>query len=172
MNLEERNFLQVVPLPAKVIAVIATLGAALPVRFFGLSQDPKMARWEPWQKDLFCLIFLIVFFYILLIGYVCGDAKRRGMRQVLWTLLAIFIPNGIGIILYFILRDPLPTPCPVCRAPVRAGFAYCPKCATPIKRACDGCGRALETDWVACAYCGKRLIGNTPAPSLSEPGAR
>ena len=32
----------------------------------------------------------------------------------MWTLLAIFIKTYIGIILYFLLRDPLPTPCPKC----------------------------------------------------------
>ena len=52
--------------------------------------------------------------YVLLVGYVYGDARRRGMNHVLWTLLAIFIPNAIGIILYFILRDPVPVPCPTC----------------------------------------------------------
>jgi hypothetical protein len=56
--------------------------------------------------------FLLVF--VLLIGYVNGDARRRGMRYVLWTLLAIFIPNAIGIILYFVLRDPLMRVCQQC----------------------------------------------------------
>ena len=45
--------------------------------------------------------------WTLVVGYVYGDARRRGMRYVMWTLLAIFIPNGIGVILYFILREPL-----------------------------------------------------------------
>ena len=53
---------------------------------------------------------LIVVLPVLLVGYVWADAKRRGMNAVLWLLLAIFIPNAIGIILYFILRDPLPVP--------------------------------------------------------------
>ncbi len=48
-----------------------------------------------------------LFVLVLLIGYVYADAKRRGMRYVMWTLLAIFIPNAIGIILYFVMRDPL-----------------------------------------------------------------
>ena len=59
--------------------------------------------------------------YVLLVGYVFGDARRRGMNHVLWTLLAIFIPNAIGVILYFILRDPIPVPCPSCGAPGEEG---------------------------------------------------
>ena len=54
--------------------------------------------------------------WVLLVGYVFGDARRRAMNAVLWTLLAIFIPSGIGIILYFILRDPIPAVCPGCGA--------------------------------------------------------
>ena len=46
--------------------------------------------------------------YVLLVGFVYQDAKRRGMRYVMWTWLAILVPNGIGIILYFLLRDPIP----------------------------------------------------------------
>ena len=29
------------------------------------------------------------------------------MNYVMWTLLAIFIPSAVGVILYFILRDPI-----------------------------------------------------------------
>src|SRR5439155_1160300 len=41
--------------------------------------------------------------YVLLIGYVNRDAGRRGMSRLGWTLLAIFIPNALGIVLYFVL---------------------------------------------------------------------
>src|SRR5712691_5230109 len=64
------------------------------------------------------LVPLFVSGYALLAGYVYGDARRRGMRYVLWTLLAIFLFNGIGIILYFILREPL--------------LGYCSKCGSPV----------------------------------------
>ena len=64
--------------------------------------------------------------YTLLIGYVYGDARRRGMRYVMWTLLAVFLTNGIGIILYFILRDPLPVYCSRCGGGVKQGFALPP----------------------------------------------
>ena len=66
----------------------------------------------------FAGLFMVLF--ILLVGYVWADAKRRQMNAVLWVLLAIFIPNLIGVILYFILRQPLPVPCPSCRTPAGA----------------------------------------------------
>jgi Double zinc ribbon/Phospholipase_D-nuclease N-terminal len=99
--------------------------------------------------------------YVLLVGYVYGDARRRGMNRVLWTLLAIFIPNGIGIILYFILRDPVPVPCPSCGAPARKGHAYCARCGQAVRPACPQCREPVEPDWRNCARCGAPLA--TPA---------
>jgi hypothetical protein len=161
---EKQGVWQVIPTPAKVIGAIVAIGTAIAARLVLIPMDPKMSQWQPWQMNMFCLIFLVLFFYVLLIGYVYGDAKRRGMRYVMWTLLAIFIPNTIGIVLYFVLRDPLPSPCQTCGRSVPAGFAYCPKCGTLMKRVCDGCGRAVETDWMNCAYCGKKL-GGSAAPA-------
>ena len=70
--------------------------------------------------------------YTVLVGYVYGDARRRGMRHVLWTWLAILIPNGIGIILYFILRDPLLAYCTTCGGATQPGFVYCPRCGAGV----------------------------------------
>src|SRR6185437_14071977 len=60
--------------------------------------------------------------YILVIGYIYGDARRRGMNAVLWALLAFFAPSAIGIILYFILRSPLPIYCWKCGGAVFNGY--------------------------------------------------
>jgi RNA polymerase subunit RPABC4/transcription elongation factor Spt4 len=93
----------------------------------------------------------------LLIGYVYGDARRRGMRYVLWTLLAIFIPDGIGVILYFILRDPMPSRCPKCGASTKQGYAFCPVCGAGILPACSQCHRAGQPGWSHCAWCGAKV---------------
>ena len=99
--------------------------------------------------------FLVV--YVLLVGYVFGDARRRGMRHVLWTLLAVFIPNGIGLILYFILRDPVPVPCPGCGTPAAKGHAYCASCGASVRPACPGCRQPVEAGWRNCTGCGAPL---------------
>ena len=44
---------------------------------------------------------LIIGILLMLFGYVNRDAKRRGMNPTLWTLLAIFVPYGIGLVIYF-----------------------------------------------------------------------
>ena len=75
----------------------------------------------------------------------------------MWLLLAIFIPNAIGIILYFLLRVPLPVPCTACSQPVKPGFAFCTSCGQVLSSACPQCRRAVEAGWSNCAYCGTKL---------------
>lgn len=95
--------------------------------------------------------------YVLLLGYVWGDARRRGMSHVMWTLLALFIPSAVGIILYFILRDPVPVPCPSCGALARKGHAYCANCGAGVRAACPQCRQPVEAGWRNCASCGHAL---------------
>jgi hypothetical protein len=100
---------------------------------------------------------LFLFILVALIGYVNGDAKRRGMRYVMWTLLAAFIPNAIGIILYFIVRDPLPNRCHSCGQSVLAKFVFCPHCGAATQPTCPQCGHPVDYMWANCAYCGVKL---------------
>jgi predicted RNA-binding Zn-ribbon protein involved in translation (DUF1610 family) len=95
--------------------------------------------------------------YAVLVGYIYGDARRRGMRYVMWTLLAIFLSNGIGVILYFILRDPLPGYCSACGSRMHHGYAYCPRCGANMLPACSNCRRVSQPGWSHCAYCGTKV---------------
>ena len=135
------------------------VGIACAIRY---GDDPTIAAW-PFSLKAFLAggpsLFLLAF--VALVGYVHGDAKRRGMRHVMWTLLAIFVPYAIGIITYFILRDPLPRACPVDGRMVPAKFAYCPHCGTALKRTCPHCGKAVELTWSNCGFCGTRLPAQT-----------
>jgi hypothetical protein len=103
------------------------------------------------------IIFAVLFVYILVIGYVAGDARRRGMRVIPWVLLAIFMPSAIGIILYFILRAPLHRTCPQCNASIPSTFAFCPSCGAAVSSACPSCRSAVEPGWFHCAKCGSSL---------------
>ena len=122
------------------------------------------------MSPLFLLSLIGVAFlgaYVLLVGYVFGDARRRGMNRVLWTLLAIFIPNAIGIILYFILRDPIPVPCPSCGTLAKKGHAFCAGCGAAVRTACPQCRQPIETGWRNCARCGATLTGASPRPTAT-----
>jgi hypothetical protein len=145
------------------LAVVFLTGSIFLLPGF-LERDPTAVLM---MSPLFLLTLLGVAFlgaYVLLVGYVYGDARRRGMNHVLWTLLAIFIPNAIGIILYFILRDPMPVPCPSCGTPARKGHAYCASCGAAVRAACPQCRQPVEPGWRNCARCGAALTTASPPP--------
>ena len=113
----------------------------------------------PFPVRLFMSVVLgsVLAAYLLLVGYVNQDAKRRNMGQLLWTLLVIFIPNGIGFLAYFLLRKPLVQSCPKCGALGEQGFHFCPKCGYSLTPTCSQCGKTVSSDYVVCPYCGKTL---------------
>jgi ABC-type Fe3+ transport system permease subunit len=106
---------------------------------------------------------------IFLIAYVNRDSKRRGMNSALWTLLAIILLPGyliIGFMVYFLMREPLPYPCPQCGTSVGGRFNFCPNCKCNLHPSCPNCKReVVETDKF-CPYCAYEL--GTPAPSSAE----
>jgi len=107
--------------------------------------------------------------YAVLIGYVNQDAGRRGMSRLLWTLIAIFVPNGLGIVLYFVLRKPRAVTCPQCNAAVEPGFSYCPSCRNRLRPACPHCQRSVDPGDKFCPYCGGTLelgAGVSSAPAI------
>ena len=92
--------------------------------------------------------------YAVLIGYINQDAGRRGMSRVLWTLIAIFVPNGLGIVLYFVLRKARTAHCPQCNAEVETGFSFCPRCRNRLQPTCPHCQRSVDPGNKFCPYCG------------------
>jgi hypothetical protein len=153
-----RREMQLIPRTAWMIANCLFLGVFLLLMLGPFRLDHDARDWPLAGKLATSLLAAIVLFiWALLIGYVYADARRRGMRYVMWTLLATFIPNAIGIILYFILRDPQPVPCPHCRTLVRPGHPYCPECGTALVRVCPQCRRIVEPGWSHCASCGASL---------------
>jgi len=69
---------------------------------------------------------------IFTIGYVNRDSRRRGMNSALWTwFVLLMLPTSVGIIgfvIYLLMREPLPYPCPRCNNLVGARFNFCPNC--------------------------------------------
>jgi len=111
--------LRIIPAVAWLVGILFYLGFA-GFSMFMMRSDPGLRTWPSWGKALFTGLMPALFIpYVALIGYVNADARRRGMRYVLWTLLAIFIPNALGIILYFVLREPRMSTCPQWAAPAR-----------------------------------------------------
>jgi MFS family permease len=88
--------------------------------------------------------------WLLCVGYVYADAKRRGMRPVLWTLIAALFPHLFGFLLYFALRQPMTPRCPKCGQPV-----------TLDQRFCSWCGAAAPA--VGATETGPSGVGSVPA---------
>lgn len=153
-----REEMTIIRWPAWLIAGCVYALMALIMELGPFRTDPTLSGWAlAWQVLFILAIGLPLAIYALLVGYVYADAKRRAMRYVMWTFLAALIPNAIGIILYFIMREPLARPCPNCGTRVRAGFAFCPTCGAALSQACPQCRCAVEPGWSHCVRCGAAL---------------
>src|SRR5579859_7696684 len=111
---------------------------------------------------------LVVAFMAFMAGYVNQDAKRRGMHPALWTFLVLVLMPGyfvLGFIIYLLMREPLPYPCPQCATMVGARFNFCPNCKCNLHPACPQCKREVAETDKFCAYCGQDL---TPAPGAAS----
>jgi RNA polymerase subunit RPABC4/transcription elongation factor Spt4 len=116
-----------------------------------------------WERTLLgLLVGLILSCYLLLIGYVNRDSGRRGMNRALWTTVSVLVPNGLGIILYFILRQPVIGDCPKCGHSVHQGFNFCPQCNYKLNPSCPQCQRMVSPQDTYCPYCGTSL----PEPAV------
>ncbi len=152
--------MRVVPTTGKIIAVLVALamsaGMAYLVYVAGGEDFRSPGNW-PLRPLMIVIAPALVGIYLLMVGYIYGDAKRRRMRHVLWTFLALLLPQALGIILYFILRDPLPSSCPKCQAAAPSNYTFCPFCGTELKPTCPNCGRSVDASWANCAFCGRKL---------------
>jgi hypothetical protein len=107
---------------------------------------------------------------LFMLGYVYRDAKRRGMNPALWTIVVMILSPGygiLGLIIYLLVREPLPYPCPQCATSVSARFNFCPNCKTNLHPACTHCQREVSDTDKFCPYCGNDVV--TPVSSAVAP---
>ncbi len=134
-----------------------------------LKDDPATASVA--LAGIVTAVSLVAASYIFLIAYVNRDAKRRGMHVALWTLLALLLSwpfPFLGVIIYFLLREPLPYPCPACGNSVGARFNFCPNCKCNLHPSCPQCKREIAETDKFCPYCGNDL----KAAADAEPAVR
>jgi hypothetical protein len=95
--------------------------------------------------------------YVLLIGYVSRDVRRRNMQAALWILIAVVMPGGIGAVVYFLLRQPIMIRCPNCSTELTSGVHFCPQCRFQVAPVCGQCFRGLQTTDAFCPQCGHNV---------------
>ncbi len=147
-------------LVAQVIAYMVNMEAARQGQIFPpeLKDDPALAALA--LAGLVTLISFIVASLIFMIAYVNRDASRRGMNSALWTILVIvFLPTWgiIGLIIYLLMREPMPYQCPQCGSTVGARFNFCPNCKCNLHPSCPQCKREIAETDKFCPFCGYDL---------------
>lgn len=130
--MKSNQFWNTVPRPVRT-AALATIGIAV---LLGLTVGGVQA----WSGNQFVALGSLLgacvglstgsllALFILCLGYVYADARRRAMPPVLWTLLAALVPNLLGFLFYFALRKPIVSACPQCGQGMEAGQRFCASC--------------------------------------------
>jgi Double zinc ribbon/Phospholipase_D-nuclease N-terminal len=140
-------------IPGWAFALAASMFLLAPILFGVFAVDGPL----PFRLLISVLPATILAFLSLMIGYVNRDSGRRGMSRALWTVIVILVPNAIGFILYFLLRNPVKAECPKCQAVVDPHMNYCPHCRYSFHPMCSQCKKAVRPEDTFCANCGTEL---------------
>jgi hypothetical protein len=145
--------LKMIPLWSIILAVLVFAGS---MYFF--NHGPAPAHRRPGSLPMHLITGYItgttLASYVLLVGYVSRDVKRRGMSAALWMLVVIFMPGGIGAVVYFLLRQPIMVRCPNCTTELTAGVHFCPQCRFQVAPVCGQCFRGVQITDAYCPQCG------------------
>jgi hypothetical protein len=98
--------------------------------------------------------------FLLMLGYVYRDARRRNMSAPLWTLLVFVLSTSslfLGLIIYLLVRDPLPYSCPRCDSLVGPRFNYCSNCKCDLHPSCPNCKQEIAETDKFCPSCAQDL---------------
>jgi hypothetical protein len=147
--------IQIVPWWAWALGAVAFLSAQW---YFIIALAHQPNPFPSWCRPLLGLLAGTGgVLYLASIGYISRDSKRRGMSPVLWTLVAILVPNLLGILLYFVLRQPRLELCPQCGMAVQTGFNFCPRCSQKLAPTCPQCQGIVAPNDAYCPHCGTSL---------------
>jgi hypothetical protein len=161
--------LRIVPRWLKVLCLVlyliaVAIGVAVVIRvpearFYDIREDAALSALA--IAGAITGVAIILSAYILMLGYVNRDARRRGMNSALWTLFVLLmLPTSVGIIgliIYLLVREPLPYPCPRCDKPVGPRFNFCPNCKCDLYPSCPNCKKEIAETDKFCPYCATEL---------------
>jgi hypothetical protein len=93
-------------IPAWSVALAIVAFIAMEYLFHGVLPHPRHEM-LPMRVLMGYSWGTLVASYVLLVGYVSRDVKRRNMPGALWMLIVVLMPGGIGAVVYFLLRQPV-----------------------------------------------------------------
>ena len=131
--MKRRQFWSVVPQQVRFVACAIVCVAVLVGLAVGFRKEFDTGQLPIWTHPIVgtgagLLIGVLSAIWVLCLGYVYADARRRAMPAIPWTLIALMVPNLLGFLLYFALRRPIMSPCPQCGQPVHPAQRFCASC--------------------------------------------
>ena len=151
--MKAHQFLSTVPKAVRIAACAIVCCAVLIGVVLGITLRPVHCPTAPHALNglsglgMGLLAGTLAAIWLLCLGYVYADARRRAMPAVVWTLIAMMVPNLLGFLFYFALRRPLASPCPKC-------------------------GHAIAPEQRFCAWCGFEIASPLSSPTpFQAPGA-
>ena len=134
-----RDFFAEIPRPVRIVA--AVLGGCVALAGVVMTVVHRGSYATLFYSVAGVAGGLILATWILGVGFVYADARRRGMRPVLWAVLVVLFPHLLGFLLYFVLRQPL-------------------------ARSCGRCGQAISDQQRFCSWCGASQADPLPEGAL------
>jgi Double zinc ribbon len=112
---------------AWIIATLVAVAMFACLFFVAIPHDAKLSHW-PFAGAVAFAIWpgALLFLLVMLAGYVNADARRRGMRHVLWTqgrANFAFCPQ---------CGAELTRACPACKRSVDPGWSRCAYCGSAL----------------------------------------
>ena len=129
-----RRFLNIVPKEVRLWASILAgclflIGLAMAYETAG--QGVRLRTMSAYGSA--ALVFgVLAAIWLLCLGFVFADARRRDMRAVLWVLVAALFPHLLGFLLYFVMRHPIAATCTQCGMTVSNHRRFCSWCGTSL----------------------------------------
>jgi hypothetical protein len=127
-----RRFLNIVPKTVQLCAWILVGCAPLVGLVVAYETAGRAAVLHTMSVDggAALVVGVVLAAWLLCLGFVFADARRRDMRAVLWVLVAALFPHLLGFLLYFVLRHPIAETCTHCGMKVPSHQRFCSWCGT------------------------------------------
>ena len=128
-----RRFLSIVPKTVQLWASVL-VGCTLLIGLVAgyKTASPGAVLWTMSADGGAALVLGIALaIWLLCLGFVFADARRRAMRSVLWVLVAALFPHLLGFLLYFVMRQPIASTCPHCGQTIPLHQRFCSWCGIP-----------------------------------------